>query len=124
VEGGTEGTKCIRLDTNILESQWLPWNEQILSIARKMEEAEAGSSQKVPTDPIPAPPKRLPTKAPYYDTVGGIHGIHYRSEYVRVEPGAIYRISIDARNGGKGDPKVSSRDSSTRRARQRKGKWT
>lgn len=105
-DGGTDGRKCIRLDTNILESQWLPWNEQVLGIARKMDEAGAVGTQESATDPIPNPPERLPTKPPYYDTVGGLHGIHYRSEFIWVEPGAIYRISIDARNSGKGDPKL------------------
>jgi hypothetical protein len=38
--------------------------------------------------------------------VGGNHGIHYRCEFIRVAPGAIYRLSLDARNTCGGEPMV------------------
>jgi len=106
VEGGTQGLRCIRLDTDLLNSQWVEWNEKVLALVRQAADLTAGRPQSLPTDPVPEPPPRLPTRPPYYDTVGGMHGIHYRSQYLPVEPGAIYRFSVDARSSRPAEPKV------------------
>ncbi len=75
-------------------------------LAAQAAKESGGDAQAAAEDPIPNPPARQPTKAPYYDTVGGNHGIHYRCEFIRVEPGAIYRLSVDARNNCGGEPMV------------------
>jgi len=41
-----------------------------------------------------------PTKAPYYDTVGGTTGAKVYSDYIRVEPGMRYRIKADVMSTG------------------------
>lgn len=106
-DGGTDGDRCLRADTNLLESQWLPWNEQVLKLASDASAAaKDGDAQSLQADPIPDPPARLPTKPPYYNTVGGNHGIHYRSNFIKAEPRAIYRFSVDARCEKNGEPKV------------------
>ena len=106
VPGGTDGKRCIRIDTNLQDDQWVAWNEKVLALAAQAAKQSAGDAQAAAEDPIPNPPARQPTKAPYYDTVGGNHGIHYRCELIRVEPGAIYRLSVDARNTCGGEPMV------------------
>jgi hypothetical protein len=105
-EGGTDGKRCIRIDTNLQEDQWVAWNEKVLAIAAQAAKQSGGDAQAADEDPIPDPPARQPTKAPFYDTVGGNHGIHYRCALIRVEPGAIYRLSVDARNNCGGEPMV------------------
>lgn len=106
VSGGTDGRKCLRVDTNLMEPQWLEWNEKVLALGKQAAVEGKGDPQSLKTDPIPAPPARQPTKPPYYDTVGGNHGIHYRSDFFRIEPGAIYRFTIDARTECGGVPMV------------------
>ncbi len=106
VSGGTDGEKCLRVDTNLIESQWLEWNEKVLALAKQAAVEGKGDPQSLKADPIPAPPARLPTRPPFYNTVGGNHGIHYRSAFFPIEPGAIYRFSIDARTECGGTPMV------------------
>jgi len=106
VAGGSDGKRCIRMDTNLIEDQWLPWKEKVLKIADEASKRTNGSPQSLPEDPVPPPPARLPTKPPYYDTAGGNHGIHYRTEFIKLAPGAIYRLSVDARTQCGGAPMV------------------
>lgn len=105
-EGGTDGKRCLRMDTDILDTQWAEWNARALRFAAEAAARGNGDAQTLPADPIPDPPKKLPTKAPYYDTVGGIHGVHYRSDFIKCAPGAIYRFTVDARSPSPGEPKV------------------
>jgi hypothetical protein len=106
VAGGTDGKRCIRMDTNLQDDQWVAWNEKVLVIAARAARDSGGDPQSAVNDPIPSPPARQPTQAPYYDTVAGNHGIHYRCAFIRVEPGAIYRLSVDARDTCGGEPMV------------------
>ena len=106
IKGGTHGERCIRLFTNVKNSQWVPWNKKVRNRIEDLAKKVNGSPQKLASNPLPQPPKQKETSPPYYGTVGGGHGIHYRSSRVDLERGAIYRISVDARaqttkSGGK-----------------------
>lgn len=105
--GGTEGRRCIKADTRILESQWKPRNDRILEKVRELRGRAPGPLQQhLPSSPVPEPPEPKYARPPYYSAVGGLHGIHYRSAYIRVRPGAVYRITVDARVASRGGAKV------------------
>lgn len=106
VKGGTRGERCVRLYTNVLDTQWNTWHEKVLAHVKRLEQRTDGKPQSLPRNPLPPPPAKKPTSPPYYDTVAGMHGIHYRSRLVKVKPRAIYRVSVDARVERGGDPKV------------------
>ncbi len=108
VAGGTEGERCVRIYTDVLDVQWKRHEDEV---RRAVEAAmrKHGDPQSAPQDPRPSPPERVPTQPPFYDTVAGLHGVHYRSDYVPVAPRAVYRFSIDARcevNGEPHEPRV------------------
>lgn len=105
VEGGSHGKRFIRVNTNIFEGQWLPWNEKILALAKDLSKRTRGRPQSVPSNPLPEPPEIVPPPPGDFNTVGGLHGIHYRSAFFKATPGAVYRFSIDAR-GQSGGSKV------------------
>jgi hypothetical protein len=102
--GGTDGKLCLRIYTDVLDSQWKARDEEV----RRAVSLAGPNPQALPASPIPPPPRRIETHPPYYDTVAGLHGVHYRSDYVPVVPGAIYRFSIDARTdeATEGTPRV------------------
>ncbi len=106
VKGGTDGKKCMKFNTNLLESQWLPYHSRIIQRIRKLQARTGGGAQKQKKNPLPAPPDPKPTSPPYYDTVAGLHGIHYKGPFIPVQPGAIYRITVDAKVSQKGGAKV------------------
>jgi len=102
--GGTDGKRYIKLDTMIIEAQWLPWNMKVIEEWGKLNERTKGKPQSVPRDPVPTPPNKQPCTAPYYDTVGGLHGVHYKGPFVKAKRGAIYRVMVDARADTVGGP--------------------
>lgn len=104
--GGTDGRRCLRIYTDVLDAQWKARNDEVLAALEKAAAGKGTEPQSLPRNPVPPPPERIPTSPPYYDTVAGLHGVHYRSHYVRCVPGAIYRFSIDARTETEGEPKV------------------
>jgi len=106
VAGGTKGRRCIRLYTDLLDEQWVGWNDRVLKLVQQAAARTSGKPQSLPRNPVPAPPERQPTSPPYYDTVAGIHGIHYRSARIPIKETAIYRVSVDMRRDGGGDPMV------------------
>jgi len=102
--GGTDGKRCLRIYTDVLDSQWKARDEEVRRAI-----AQAGPNpQAAPQSPVPPPPQRIETHPPYYDTVAGLHGVHYRSDYIPVTPRAIYRFRIDARTDEKteGTPRI------------------
>ena len=105
-EGGTDGRRCLRIDTDVLDVQWKDRFEEVRAAVAAATRKAGGDPQSLPQNPLPPAPKRIPTQPPYYSTVAGLHGVHYRSAYVKVMPGAIYRFSIDARAEADGEPKV------------------
>lgn len=106
VKEGTHGKRCIRLYTDVLDTQWIEWNEKVMGKYDRLKEQAKKKGKAFSQYPLPEAPAKIPTHPPYYDTVGGIHGIHYRSRMVKVRPGAIYRVSLDARVSPCGTPKV------------------
>ncbi len=98
VPGGSNGRRCIRIYTDVLDAQWKQREDEVRAAVEAATVKGKGNPQSLPENPIPPAPERIPTRPPYYDTVAGLHGVHYRSAYVQVKPGAIYRFSIDARN--------------------------
>jgi len=79
--------KCLLIDTDVLESQVLNWHKAL---------AQGADFQR--------PPRKLPTKPPKYDTIGGTYGVHFRSDPVPVKRGMVYRLNVDVQGGSK--PKI------------------
>ncbi len=104
MDGGTHGKRYVRLYTKMLDAQWVLWNEKVLAIVKEARKKTEGKPQTLPKNPLPDPPKPVLSKPPYYDSVGGISGIHYRSDFIPCKPGAIYRFSVDARTDASGGP--------------------
>jgi len=68
--------RCIKLNTDVLQRQaWQWWTKW-----------RAGA-------PPQQAPEPLPTKPPYYDTVAGVEGVHYYSDYLPIKPGRRYRLA-------------------------------
>ena len=72
--------KVLRLDTDVLQSQAYAWWKEVLAGARPDEA-----------------PRKLPTQEPKYDTLAGLDGVWYYSDYIPIEPGKLYWLSIDAK---------------------------
>jgi hypothetical protein len=101
-QGGTLGKRCLRHDTNIINEQGVKWNSKVRALIEEL--AKKGDPQKAAKNPLPEPPKPLPTKAPYYDTLAGLEGVIYLCDPMPHRRGAIYRVSLDARTEGGGTP--------------------
>ena len=84
--GGTG--KCIKLDSDVLQSEYLRRREEMAQ-----------------EDPPPARPKS-PTRPPYYDTVAGGEGVAYASDFIPIDPEETYVLSVRFRGEGKRKPKV------------------
>lgn len=72
--------KVLKLDTDVLQSQAYAWWKEILAGA-KPEDA----------------PAKLATQEPKYDTLAGLDGVWYYSDYIPIERGKLYWLSIDAK---------------------------
>jgi len=70
--------KCIKIDTDVYEREVLPWLKRI----------EQGA------DPGGAPKKTI-TSGHKYDTIGGTYGVQFYSDPIPINPGMVYRISVD-----------------------------
>ena len=75
--------KVIRFDTDVLQSQAYDWWDKI---------ADGASARDAP--------KKLPTVEPKYDTIAGLDGAWYWSDYIPVEKGKAYWLTIDAKGPG------------------------
>jgi len=106
IAGGSNGKRCLRIYTDVLDAQWKAREDEVRAAVAAATERAGGDPQKLPKTPLPPAPERVPTSPPYYNTVAGLHGVHYRCEYVKVQPRAIYRFAIDARAEAEGEPKV------------------
>ena len=85
--------KCIRIDTDVLSSQFKKREDE-------MEAARAAGR------PAPSPPAKLPAHAPKYDTVAGNEGVHFVSDPIAIDPAKHYLLEVDARVEGAAAPKV------------------
>jgi hypothetical protein len=72
--------KVVRFDTDVLQSQGYDWWIKIAS----------GASPK-------DAPKKLPTVEPKYDTLAGLDGTWFWSDYIPIEKGKAYWLSFDAK---------------------------
>jgi len=77
--------KVLRFDTDVLQSQAYDWWTKI----------SKGASPK-------DAPKKLPTTPPKYDTLAGLDGVWFWSDYIPIEKGKEYWLSVDARGPGGG----------------------
>jgi len=70
--------KVLKMDTRMVQTQadewWHKWR--------------AGAPASQAPEPILAPP-------PAYDSVGGLHGAHYYSDFFEIKPGMRYRVLAD-----------------------------
>jgi len=72
--------KVMKFDTDVLQSQAYKWWEQIVAGAKAVD----------------APPK-LPTVEPKYDTLAGLDGVWFYSDYVPVERNKAYWLTLDVK---------------------------
>ncbi len=72
--------KVLKFDSDVLQSQAYEWWAKIAQ----------GASPK-------DAPKKLPTVEPKYDTLAGLDGVWFFSDFVPVEKGAAYWLSLDVK---------------------------
>jgi hypothetical protein len=72
--------KVMKFDTDVLQSQAYRWWEQIVAGAKS---ADA--------------PAKEPTVEPKYDTLAGLDGVWYYSDYIRVEKDKKYWLTLDVK---------------------------
>ena len=72
--------RVLHMDTDVYESQARRWTQQF----------KAGAA-------LAEAPKKIPTRGPKYNTVGGNYGVHNTCEPIPVVPGKTYRVEIDYR---------------------------
>lgn len=75
--------KVITLDTDVLQSQAYDWWAKIVENA----------------DPKDAP-KKLPTIEPKFDTVAGLDGVWFMSDFIAVQKGKKYWLTVDVKGPG------------------------
>jgi hypothetical protein len=75
--------KVLKLDSDVLQSQAYEWWAKVLKGARAAD----------------APAKR-PTVEPKYDTLAGLDGVWYWSDFIPVEPGKAYWLTLDVKGPG------------------------
>lgn len=80
--------KCIKLDSDVLQAEYLRRREEM-----KQE------------NPPPAKPKS-PTREPKYDTVAGGEGVGYYTDYIPADPKKSYRLTVSFRGEGALEPMV------------------
>ncbi len=75
--------KVVKFDSDVLQSQAYEWWTKIAD----------GASPK-------DAPQKLPTVEPKYDTLAGLDGVWYWSDFIPVEPGKAYWLTIDVKGPG------------------------
>lgn len=93
VESPGRRGKCIRVNTDVLASQFRDREDAL---------AKAEAEGKEP----PPPPRRKPTQPPKYDTVAGLDGVHYSSAEIPASADKVYKLEADVRVDGEASPKV------------------
>ncbi len=80
--GGKRG-KVLKLDTDVLQSQAYAWWAKIVE---NVEPQDA--------------PKKSPTVEPKYDTLAGLDGVWFWSDFIPVEKGKKYWLTVDVKGPG------------------------
>ncbi|HUY35432.1 MAG TPA: hypothetical protein VMV69_21995 [Pirellulales bacterium] len=75
-----EHGKVVKFDTDVLQSQAYKWWERIVAGAK------AGDA-----------PAKLPTVEPKYDTLAGLDGVWFYSDYIPVEKNKAYWLTLDVK---------------------------
>ena len=96
--------KCIKFDTDILQSQGYEWWAKFAQ-AEMMRDALSVWGYPWWGEMIPQPdqkdaPKKIPTVEPKYDTLAGLDGVWYWSDYIPIEKGKSYWLTMDAKGAG------------------------
>lgn len=76
-----ERGKVIKIDTDVYQSQAYKW--WVERFVRGKPPADA--------------PARQPTSGPKYDTIGGLDGGWYWSDFIEIKKGAAYKVYVDAK---------------------------
>ncbi len=76
--------KVLRIDTDVQQRQAYDW------WIRRF----------VKNEPLANAPAKLPTHEPRYDTIGGLDGGWYWSDFIPVKQGGAYKVLIDAKGPG------------------------
>ena len=93
--------RCVKFDTDVLQSQGYEWwarfarPEAIRATFRTIDQPFWAASLLTPR-PKDAP-RKLPTVEPKYDTIAAFDGVWYWSDFLPVERGKAYWLSLDAR---------------------------
>src|SRR6476661_8420781 len=98
--------KCVKFDTDVLQSQGYEWWAQFAR-AEALQATFRTVHQPLWAATVPVPrakdaPKKLPAVEPKYDTLAGLDGVWYWSDFIPVERGKAYWFTIDV----KGTPDV------------------
>jgi hypothetical protein len=79
-----ERGKVIKIDTDVQQKQGYEW-----WTAHYLHGAELDKA-----------PAKLPTIEPKYDTIAGLDGGFYWSDYIPIKPGRAYKVYVDAKGPG------------------------
>ena len=80
---GKKRGKVIKFDTDVLQSQGYEWWAKIHGGAKALDA-----------------PMKLPTVAPKYDTLAGLDGVWFWSDFIPVEKGKAYWLTMDIKSEG------------------------
>lgn len=81
--------RCLEIDTDVYKSEYR---------ARQDEMA---------LDPVPPAKPKTPPVGDKYDTVAGVEGVAFYSDWIAVKPGQYYKLCVDVRtDSGRKTPKV------------------
>ncbi len=75
--------RVLKIDTDVLQTQAYDWWARLIAGA----------------DPKDAPPKQ-PTQEPKFDTLAGLDGVWFWSDFIPVEPGKKYWLTVDVKGPG------------------------
>jgi hypothetical protein len=96
--------KCIKFDTDVQQGQAYEWwvkfakAEMMSATLRHFHQDNWARCIKAPS-PKDAP-KKLPTVEPKYDTIAGNDGVWFWSDYIPIEKGKAYWLTLDAKGAG------------------------
>ena len=81
--------RCLKIDTDVYKDEYLARQEEMKK------------------KPVPPAKRKTPTKGEKYDTIAGVDGVSFYSEWIPVEKGQYFRLEIDTRtDGAAATPKV------------------
>lgn len=96
--------KCIKFDTDVLQTQGYEWwakfakAEQMRAVLKTW--GNPWWAERIQVPKAKDAPKKLATTEPKYDTLAGLDGVWYWSDFVPVERGKAYWLSLDAKGAG------------------------